>query len=145
MNCPTCKGELEFASGETYARCKGCNALFMNMNGTLNPYPVDEQSRPMIEQSLGFTPSSAPQAAKPEPPARCPVCQGTLEVSEKGESVFTRCTKCGTLSEAKGPGGLVPVVVTPPGGGWNAEFQAIFEQELGFTKKVRKNPPGIVE
>jgi DNA-directed RNA polymerase subunit M/transcription elongation factor TFIIS len=144
LKCPNCQGELEFAGGNTYARCKGCKSLFMHNNNALTPYPVDEANRAMIEQALGFTPSTTTQV-KAEPPKACPVCNASLEVVEKDNEILTRCTSCGTLSKVQGPGGLIPIIVTPPGGGWDPKFQAIFEQELGFTYKERKKPIGIPE
>jgi uncharacterized C2H2 Zn-finger protein len=145
MSCSTCKGALEASpSSEMYQRCTACGALFMNMNGALTPYPVDASMRAMIEQSLGFAPSGAPAPAAPlQVPTTCPSCQGGLERSDHEGATFTRCAKCGMLSRAVGHGGLQAVVVTPPGGGWNAEFQAIFETKLGFSKRVRKLPPGV--
>ena len=144
MSCPTCQGEFEYAGGNVYARCRKCSSIFMNLNGTLTPYPLDESMRPMMEQALGFAPSSAP-AAKPAP-ATCthPACAtGVLEKLETQEATYTRCPRCGILSKWDG-NYLLPVIVQPPGGGWNAGFQAIFEEQLGFPKRVRKNPPGVV-
>jgi hypothetical protein len=147
QKCLSCQGELEFAGGGMYGRCKSCNSMFMNTNDTWGPYPVDDSMRAMIEQSLGFTPSAVTNAptSKPKAPSNCLICTTGLEVVEKGNSVFTRCPKCGNLSEVSAYGGLVPVNVTPPGGGWDPKFQATFEQELGFTYKVRKMPIGIPE
>jgi hypothetical protein len=144
QNCLNCQGELEYASGNMYARCKNCNSLFMNMNNVLSPYAVDESARPMIEQALGFIPTTSVKV-KPEAPKICPICTALLEVVEKEESLLTRCISCGALSQVEGVGGLVPIIVTPPGGGWNPKFQAIFEEELGFTYKERKLPLGIPE
>jgi DNA-directed RNA polymerase subunit RPC12/RpoP len=144
QKCLDCQGELEYASGTMYARCKSCNSLFMNMNNILSHYPVDESTRPMIEQALGFTPSKVVEQ-KPVAPSACPICTAALDVVEKDDSVLTRCTSCGALSQVKGVGGMVPIIVTPPGGGWNPEFQAMFEEELGFTYKLRKMPIGIPE
>lgn len=143
MNCPTCGGGLELGTGGTYARCTKCFALFMNLNGALTPYPVDASMRTVMEQALGFAPSQA--APKAEPPKICsmPICQGTLErIDDEGET-YTRCPKCGLLSTFEG-NFLVPLIVDAPGGGWDAEFQAIFEEQLGFKKRVRRNPPGVV-
>ncbi len=147
QKCLSCQGEMEFAGGGMYARCKSCNSLFMNVSGSWNPYPVEASMRAMIEQSLGFAPSAASAAptSKPKAPANCPICTTSLEVVEKDTSVFTRCPKCGALSEVSAYGGLVPVNVTPPGGGWDPTFQANFEKELGFKYKVRKMPIGIPE
>lgn len=143
MNCPSCNGGLELGTGGTYARCTKCFNLYLNMNNTLTPYPVDESMRAMMEQALGFQPSKP--AAKAEPPKICsmPICQGPLEHLTSDDEVFTRCPKCGLLSQLQG-NFLVPMVVEAPGGGWDAEFQAIFEEQLGFQKRVRKNPPGVI-
>lgn len=116
----------------------------MNVSGIWQVYPVEESVRPMIEQSLGFS-SGETAAAQVEPPKNCPSCQAELEVVKNEEMVLTRCTRCGSLSEAVGAGGLRPIAVEAPGGGWNGEFQALFEKNLGFSYKVRKNPPGIPE
>lgn len=145
MNCPSCQGEFETAGGGMYNRCKKCFSIFMNLNGALTPYPMDESMRPMMEQALGFAPSSAP-AAKPAP-AICthPACRtGTLEKVEKDDTTFTRCPRCGMLSKWDG-NFLMPVIVQPPGGGNPLEFQAIFEEKLGFTKRLRRKPMGVVE
>ncbi|MGC9366106.1 MAG: hypothetical protein ACP5FK_03575 [bacterium] len=144
LKCLNCQGELEFAGGNIYARCKECQSLFMHNNNVLTPYPVDDANRPMIEQALGFTPSASVQV-KAKPPTDCPICSSSLEVVEKENEIFTRCSSCGTLSKVQGPGGLIPIIVNPPGGGWNPEFQAIFEEKLGFTYKLRKKPIGILE
>jgi DNA-directed RNA polymerase subunit RPC12/RpoP len=148
LKCLNCQGEVEFAGGGMYARCKSCNSMFMNVTGTWNPYPVDDSMRAMIEQSLGFAPGASANAAptsKPKAPANCLICTTTLEVVQNGDSVYTRCPKCGNLSEVTAYGGLQVINVTPPGGGWDPKFQAIFEQELGFTFKMRKMPIGIPE
>lgn len=144
LKCLNCQGELEFAGGNTYARCKECLSLFMHNNNTLTPYPVDDANRQMIEQALGFVSSTSTQF-KSEPPKVCPICNSSLEVVERENEIFTRCNSCGTLSKVQGSGGLIPIIVDPPGGGWNPEFQAIYEQELGFTYKLRKKPIGIPE
>jgi hypothetical protein len=127
-----------------YARCKGCQNLYMNMGGNLQPYVVDASMKAMIEQSLGFAPSAAAPAAPVQVPKQCPSCTGALEVSKYEGETVTRCSRCGMLASVEGSG-LRPIVVTPPGGGWDAEFQAIFETKLGFKKKVRKLPPGVPE
>jgi Zn finger protein HypA/HybF involved in hydrogenase expression len=142
MQCLSCNGEVEYAAGEMYARCKTCKSLFMNVAGNWQPYPMDESMRAMMEQSLGFSPSvEAP--AKPLP-TLCPQCQGSLEKVETEESIITRCDRCGILSSWDG-NWLMPVIVEAPGGGWNGEFQALFEKNLGFTYKVRKFAPGVPE
>lgn len=144
MNCPSCSKALEASpSSDMYQRCTGCGNLYMNMGGTLQPYPVDASMKAMIEQSLGFAPSGAAPAAPLQVPTNCVSCQGVLELSKHEGETLTRCSRCGILSRAVGHGGLQAIVVTPPGGGWNAEFQAIFEEKLGFKKKVRKMPPGV--
>lgn len=140
VNCLTCGGELELGTGGMYARCKSCFALFMNMNNTLTPYPVDESTRSAIEQALGFAPS---KVEKVEVPKSCTQCQGELEVVQKDNETITRCKKCGLLSRLQGAF-LVPIIVNAPSGGWDPEFQAIFEEQLGFKKRVRKRPPGVV-
>jgi len=114
----------------------------MNMSGALNAYPVDASMRAMIEQSLGFAPSGAPVAAPVQLPKACLICQGAFDVVEADGDTLTRCQRCGSLSRAVGPG-LQPISVQAPGGGWDGEFQAIFEEKLGFKKKVRKMPPGV--
>jgi hypothetical protein len=77
-----------------------------------------------------------------EPPSDCPRCTGSLDVLRKGGEYLTRCRSCGLLSRLEGKL-LLPIVVEVPEGGWNPEFQAIFEEKLGFTKWVRANPPGV--
>ena len=114
----------------------------MNVAGTWQPYAVDDSIRAMIEQSLGFAPS-VETAAKPVP-AECTQCGAVLEKIEVDADIFTRCPRCGILSSFDG-NWLQPIVVEAPGGGWNPEFQAIFEEKLGFTKKVRTRPPGVPE
>lgn len=142
MQCLNCSGELEMAPGGMYGRCKECKSLFMNVAGNWQPYSVDDSMRAMIEQSLGFAPSvEAPQKLLP---ALCPQCQGALETVETKEGPLTRCSRCGILSSWDG-NWLRPVIVEAPGGGWNGEFQALFEQNLGFTYKVRKIAPGVPE
>ncbi len=130
------------AAGDMYGRCKTCKSLFMNVAGNWQPYPVDDSMRAMIEQSLGFAPSV--ETPKKPVPVDCTQCGAPLERLDKEGEVFTRCPKCGILSSWDG-NWLIPVVVEAPGGGCNPEFQAIFEEKLGFTKKVRKMAPGIPE
>jgi hypothetical protein len=96
----------------------------------------------MIEQSLGFA-TSVEEPKKPLP-AFCPQCQGALETVVTEESTFTRCSRCGILNSWDG-NWLQPVIVEAPGGGWNGEFQALFEKNLGFSYKVRKFAPGVPE
>jgi hypothetical protein len=126
-------------TGGTYGRCTQCLSLFMNMNGLLTPYPVDEATRPMIEQALGFAPS---RVEKFEAPKNCTQCNSPLEALNKEGTTITRCPGCGLLSELQGRF-LVPIIVQAPTGGWDPEFQAIFEEQLGFQKRVRRNPPGV--
>ena len=145
MNCPSCQADLESSpASEMYTRCRGCQNLYMNMSGALTPYPVDASMRAMIEQSLGFLPSGAAPVVAVQIPKACPSCQGGLDVVENDGDTMTRCKRCGMLASLSGAG-QTPIIVTPPGGGWNPEFQAIFETKLGFTKKVRKNPIGVPE
>lgn len=112
----------------------------IHMGGNLTAYPVDESTRSMIEMALGFKPS---KEEKFEAPKECPQCKGHLEQLDKEGSIYTRCDRCGLLSHLDGKF-LMPVIIQAPGGGWDPEFQAIFEEKLGFTKKVRKSPPGVV-
>ena len=140
MNCLACNGELEMASGDMYGRCKSCKALFMNVAGNWQPYAVDDSIRGMIEQSLGFSPS-VQEPVKPVP-TLCTQCRASLERLDKEGQTFTRCSGCGLLSSWDG-NWLIPVVVEAPGGGWNGEFQAIFEEKLGFSYKLRNSPPGV--
>lgn len=66
---------------------------------------------------------------------RCPSCQSPLEWSaQRGHA---RCTGCAGLYTAD----MTPVRLEAPGGGFNAEFQAIFEQQLGFTPRMVPNRP----
>lgn len=144
MQCLNCQGELEMASGDMYGRCKTCKSLFMNVAGNWQPYNVDDSMRGMIEQSLGFAPSvEAP--VKPVP-TLCTQCRGALEqiTTKEDNAIITRCMTCGILSSWDG-NWLMPIIVEAPGGGWNGEFQAIFEENLGFTKKIRTRPPGVPE
>ena len=143
--CLQCNDELEFAAGGMYARCKTCRNLFMNVAGTWQAYPVDASMKPMIEQALGFAASASVPPASIELPSRCLICQGTLEIVRTKEDVLARCPRCGNLSCILPNGGLQTIVVQAPGGGWNPEFQAIFEEKLGFAKKIRRKPIGIPE
>ena len=144
MNCLNCNGELEFNAEKTYARCKICKDLFMNFNDKLQEYEIDPASKPMIEQSLGFSSNTETSTQNTEPPKVCLACKGDLENIKTDDGIYTRCSKCGILSQMNGLG-LIPVVVQAPGGGWNVEFQAVYEEKLGFTYKLRKNPIGIPE
>ncbi len=67
-----------------------------------------------------------------------------LEIVEKEGETYTRCPMCGILSSFDG-NWLTPIIVEAPGGGWNGEFQALFEKNLGFSYKVRKFAPGVPE
>jgi len=125
-----------------YGRCKECKSLFMNVAGSWQPYLVDDSMRAMIEQSLGFAPS-VEIPAKPVP-TECTQCRGILEIIQNEDGIITRCSKCGLLSSWDG-NWLQPIIVEAPGGGWNGEFQAIFEENLGFRRKVRTRPPGVPE
>ncbi len=142
MNCTSCGGTTEAGSGGTYVRCTKCFAVYMNMNGALTPYPIDDSMRAMMEQALGFAPSGPPP--KFDPPKACHICQSAHEILETEGEVYSRCGKCGLLSRLDGQY-LIPVIVHAPGtDGWDPEFQALFEAELGFSKKVRRSPPGVV-
>lgn len=145
MQCLRCQTEAEMAPSQLYARCPSCKSLFMNIAGNWQPYPVGESVREMIEQSLGFAASTDAPAALIEPPTHCLICNGTLEVVRTEQEVLTRCPRCGNLSRALPSGGLQAIIVEAPGGGWNPEFQAIFEEKLGFGKKTRRKPIGIPE
>jgi hypothetical protein len=70
----------------------------------------------------------------------CPGCGAPLEWSPNGQQ-HARCTRCAGLYSGDG-GSLTPVRLEAPGGGFNAEFQAIFEQQLGFAaRRVPNQPP----
>ena len=140
MQCLNCGGELELAAGDMYGRCKECKNLFMNVAGVWQRYVVDESMKTMIEQSLGFAPSTPPPQ-KPLP-TTCSQCGGSIEKVENEDGIITRCSRCGLLSSWDG-NWLTPIIVEAPGGGWDAEFQALFEENLGFTKKVKNTPPGV--
>lgn len=142
-NCSQCNGSLEFTAADMYARCRVCGMLFMNVAGNWQEYPVDEAMKPMIEQALGFDPSVTVPAMSI--PRDCPVCRSAFEVVQNEGTILARCPRCGALYSAQDGGGLTPVVVESPGGGWNPEFQALFEEKLGFRKKVRRLPIGIPE
>jgi hypothetical protein len=66
---------------------------------------------------------------------RCPSCQSPLEWSAQRERA--RCTGCAGLYAGDG----TPIRLEAPGGGFNPEFQAIFEQELGFPARIVPNRP----
>src|SRR5262245_53545668 len=120
MTCLSCGGELEVASGGLYGRCKACLTLFIT---------TEEPGWP-----------SAP-AERRGPPSDCPQCCGALEILQRDGDFLTRCSDCGLLSRLEGEL-LLPIVVQVPGGGWNPEFQAIFEEKLGFSRWLRPHPPG---
>jgi uncharacterized C2H2 Zn-finger protein len=144
--CLTCSGsELQFAAGQLYARCDSCGTLFMNLAGNWQVYPVDESMRPMIEQSLGFISADPMMELKPQAPDVCSICRGTFEVVEPDGMMVARCGRCGALYEVQAGGGLRPIIVEAPGGGWNPEFQSLFESNLGFSRKVRRKPIGVPE
>lgn len=65
---------------------------------------------------------------------RCPHCQSPLERSAAGHA---RCTGCAGLYAPD----TTPVRLEAPGGGFNPEFQAIFEEQLGFARRVVPNRP----
>jgi hypothetical protein len=117
----------------------------MNVAGNWQLYPVDESMKPMIEQALGFAPSAEMAAPPLVAPRECPICSGAFEVIQPEGEMIARCSRCGALYQVQPGGGMMPVIVEAPGGGWNAEFQAIFEEKLGFKKKVRKKPIGVPE
>jgi len=123
-----------------YGRCRSCLGLFIRIDEGLRRYPFDESARPTVEQALGF-----PPAAASGPPERCPNCRGALEVLPKDGEFITRCDRCGLLCRMQPGQRLVPIVVQPPEGGWNPELQAIFEERLGFPRRLRRHPPGIIE
>ncbi|MFZ5820834.1 MAG: hypothetical protein ACOYYJ_13115 [Chloroflexota bacterium] len=145
QNCSKCKGSLEFTAGDMYARCQACGTLFMNVAGNWQEYPVDASMRPMIEQSLGFAPSAPAPAPVMSIPKDCPICQAAFERVEIEGTVLVRCPRCGALYDVRPLEGLTPIVVEAPGGGWHPEFQALFEEKLGFRKKVRRLPIGVPE
>jgi hypothetical protein len=64
---------------------------------------------------------------------QCLNCGGPLEWAGQN----ARCMRCLSLFSA-GNGGLTPIVVDAPGGGYNPEFNAIFARNLGFGPP----PPG---
>jgi hypothetical protein len=51
-----------------------------------------------------------------------------------------RCTQCSALY-AQSEGGWAPLIVQAPGGGENPEFNAIFEQKLGFGPRPMQQMP----
>lgn len=142
MKCLDCQSDTEMGTGDMYAKCKKCKHIFMNVAGDWRPYPIDDATRQFIEPSLGFQPDPEFAPKKKDVPQHCTTCGGNLEKVEPEGEIITRCEKCGILSGWDG-NFLMPIVVEAPGGGWNAEFQAIFEEKLGFIKKIRKNPPGV--
>ena len=145
MKCLSCDGELELADSQLYARCTQCKSLFMNVAGTWQLYAVDENMKSLIEQSLGFAASPIVTGDSIVPPKNCLICGATFEVVRRDHEVFTRCPRCGALARVLAAGGLQTIIVDAPGGGWNPEFQAIFEEKLGFAKKIRRKPIGIPE
>ncbi len=66
---------------------------------------------------------------------RCPYCQSPLEWSAQRD--HARCTGCAGLYTAD----MTPVRLEAPSGGFNAEFQAIFEQQLGFAPRLVPDRP----
>lgn len=128
-----------------YIKCTSCKKIFMNVAGNWQLYPIDDATRQFIEPSLGFQldPEFAPK--KKDAPENCTMCAGHLEKVDKDGATMTRCEKCGLLCNWDG-NYLIPIEVRAPGvegAGWDPEFQAIFEEKLGFTKRVRNHPPGV--
>lgn len=145
MQCPECNAAVEQGSSDMYVKCTSCKKIWMNVAGKWQVYPIDDATRQFIEPSLGFKldPAFAPKA-KPVP-EMCTTCGGKLEKLEKDGDAYTRCADCGILCSWDG-NFLMPIIVEAPGSnGWDAEFQASFEEQLGFTKKVRKLAPGVKE
>lgn len=66
---------------------------------------------------------------------QCLNCGGPFEWAGGGK--HARCMRCLSLFNQEN-GMLTPIVVQPPGGGFNPEFNAIFAQNLGFGPP----PPG---
>jgi hypothetical protein len=66
---------------------------------------------------------------------QCLYCGGAVEWA--GDKA--RCSRCLNLFQHQN-GQLQPVVVEAPGGGWNPEFNQMFQQQLGFGPP----PPGAV-
>ncbi|HVV51483.1 MAG TPA: hypothetical protein VHO06_17575 [Polyangia bacterium] len=62
MNCPSCQGEFETAGAGMYNRCKKCFSIFMNLNGTLTPYPSEEGWARRFEQSQDVLDALADEA-----------------------------------------------------------------------------------
>src|SRR4051812_16661493 len=70
----------------------------------------------------------------------CTSCGAALEWSPNGQG-HARCTRCAALFSSDGAS-LTPVRLEAPGGGFNPDFQAIFEQQLGFSpRQVPRQPP----
>lgn len=65
----------------------------------------------------------------------CPECAAPLERSPDGNAA--RCTRCAALFS----GDLRPIRLEAPGGGFDPEFQAMFEANLGFAPRVVPNRP----
>lgn len=144
MKCLNCQGELELNAQNNYGRCIECKSIFSIFNNDLYPFPIDESVRATMELALGFSSADNASATVVEPPKNCVSCQAKLEIIEKEGSTFARCTSCGILYNFNGTY-YTPIHVNPPGGGWNAEFQAIFEEKLGFPYKLRKKVIGLPE
>lgn len=66
---------------------------------------------------------------------QCLNCGGPFEYAQGG--TCARCMRCLSLFQVQG-GQLTPIVVEPPGGGFNPQFNAMFAQNLGFGPP----PPG---
>lgn len=131
---------MELNPQKNYARCTSCKSIYSIMYEQLHPFPLDESVRDAIEMSLGF--SSALSAQTMKPPEQCPSCRSSLEFAKNDEVTAVRCTNCGLLLSYTGAH-YVPLHVEAPGGGWDPKFQALFEQKLGFTYKLKKTPPGV--
>jgi hypothetical protein len=62
--------------------------------------------------------------------SNCSDCGAPLEWTPSRE--HARCSRCAGLYTADG----TPVRLEAPGGGFNPGFQAVFEQQLGFSPRV---------
>lgn len=147
MSCAECRSANVIINDlGNYAKCSDCGNLMMDFDGIWKTFPVEPGSRDMIEVSLGFTTiDTEPVTPKlQEAPTECFSCDGALECVQRANEIYCRCSRCGILTTWNGTT-PTPVQVSAPGGGFNAEFQAIFEQNLGFTYKVRKRPIGVPE
>jgi hypothetical protein len=64
----------------------------------------------------------------------CDGC-GSTDLEWTADGAHARCRRCPSLFTRDGAG-LRRVVVEAPGGGYNPAFQAIFEENLGFTPRA---------